>query len=336
MVKEKTSMHFLGGVSVMALLAGLAFFLAGIPFIKHLAISPLIIGIVLGMVYAHSLRVYLPTSWRRGELFCSKRLLRLAIIFYGFRLNYENLMAMGWYGIAVDITIVSSVVILGFFLGKLFKMDRDTALLVSSGSAICGAAAVLGTEPVLKSAPHKTAIAVSTVVIFGTLSMFIYPLAYRLGLLHLSPHAMALYTGATVHEVAHVVGAAHAMNDPFIVHHALIVKMMRVVLLAPFLLILSVFVSSKRCGESSASIFIPWFAIGFLCAIAIHSLGIFSQQSVVWICFADNFALTMAMTALGASMHVKQIKEAGIRPFALAFILYLWLIFVGYWLAKGH
>ena len=92
------------------------------------------------------------------------------------------------------------------------KMDKDLALLTATGSAICGAAAVLGAEPVVKCEAHKTAVAVSTVVIFGTLSMFIYPVMYRAGILDLDPEQMGLYTGATLHEVAHVVGAGNAMG----------------------------------------------------------------------------------------------------------------------------
>lgn len=91
----------------------------------------------------------------------------------------------------------------GVLLGRLLKIDRDTALMTSTGSAICGAAAVLGAEPVVKCEGYKTAIAVSTVVIFGTLSMFLYPLMYRTGMLDaLTDTGVAVYTGSTLHEVA--------------------------------------------------------------------------------------------------------------------------------------
>ena len=85
------------------------------------------------------------------------------------------MVAIGLPAILVDTIIVGGTIGIGMLLGKLLKMDKDLALLTATGSAICGAAAVLGAEPVVKSQPHKTAVAVSTVVIFGTLSMFIYP-----------------------------------------------------------------------------------------------------------------------------------------------------------------
>ena len=84
--------------------------------------------------------------------------------------------AVGLPAVTVDIIIVAGTLLLGLLFSRWIKLDRDTALLTSTGSAICGAAAVLGAEPVVRCESHKTAIAVSTVVVFGTLSMFIYPL----------------------------------------------------------------------------------------------------------------------------------------------------------------
>ena len=150
-------------------------------------------------------------------------------------------------------------------------MDKDLALLTATGSAICGAAAVLGAEPVVKCEAHKTAVAVSTVVIFGTLSMFIYPVMYRAGILDLDPEQMGLYTGATLHEVAHVVGAGNAMGKE-ISDAAIIVKMIRVMMLAPVLVVMSSCCSNRRevrwlTGEmaercpSRGKITIPWLRL---------------------------------------------------------------------------
>ena len=130
------------------------------------------------------------------------------------------------------------------------KLDKDTALMTSTGSAICGRAAVLGAEPVVKCEGHKTAIAVSTVVIFGTVSMFLYPIMYRSGMLDgLSNLGVAIYTGSTLHEVAHVAGAGNAM-DPTdalgIAGPATITKMIRVMMLAPVLVIMSFALAGRK------------------------------------------------------------------------------------------
>ena len=225
-------------------------------------------------------------------------------------------------------------------------MDKDLALLTATGSAICGAAAVLGAEPVVKCEAHKTAVAVSTVVIFGTLSMFIYPVMYRAGILDLDPEQMGLYTGATLHEVAHVVGAGNAMGKE-ISDAAIIVKMIRVMMLAPVLVVMSFMlartavksvVNGGRNGggvaPSCGKITIPWFAFGFLAVIGFNSLDLLPHAVVDGINQVDTFMLTMAMTALGTETSIEKFKKAGAKPFVLAAILYVWLLAGGYLLAK--
>ena len=101
--------------------------------------------------------------------------LAIGIILYGFRLTFQDVTAVGLPAILIDAIIVTVTVCGGVLIGKLLKMDRSIALLTSVGSGICGAAAVLGAESAINTKPYKTAVAVSTVVIFGTLSMFLYP-----------------------------------------------------------------------------------------------------------------------------------------------------------------
>ena len=166
----------LHGIALIALMSLSAFYIAGIPEVKALSLSPLIVGIIIGMIYANTLRCRMPKVWEPGIKFCTKRLLRLGIIFYGFRLTLSDVAAVGLPAVTVDIIIVACTLLLGLLLSRWIKLDRDTALLTSTGSAICGAAAVLGAEPVVRCESHKTAIAVSTVVVCGPLSMFIYPI----------------------------------------------------------------------------------------------------------------------------------------------------------------
>ena len=160
--------HMLHGVLLIALFSCAAFYIGSARVLTALSISPLIIGIVLGMIYANMLRMHLPETWVPGIQFCSKRLLRVGIILYGFRLTFQDIAAVGIAGITVDAIIVTVIVIGGYYLGKLLKMDRETALLTSVGSGICGAAAVLGAEATVRSQPYKTTVAVATVVIFDT------------------------------------------------------------------------------------------------------------------------------------------------------------------------
>ena len=331
MFSEKRG-NVLHGILLIALFSCSAFYIAELDFVKKLSFSPLIVGIILGMLYANSLRNHLPETWVPGIKFCTKQILRAGIVLYGFRLTLTQVMAVGLPAILIDTIIVG---------------DNDTALLTSTGSAICGAAAVLGAEPVVKCEGHKTAIAVSTVVIFGTISMFLYPIMYRIGWLDgLTNTEVAIYTGSTLHEVAHVAGAGNAM-DPTdtlgIAGTATITKMIRVMLLAPVLVIMGFALAGRKKKEADgqtekSKITIPWFAFGFIGIICLNTLlqHLFHVESVKEIPFngvieyIDTFMLTMAMTALGTDTSLDKFKQAGAKPFVLAALLYVWLVGGGY------
>ena len=202
---------------------------------------------------------------------------------------------------------------------------------------------MLATEPVVEAKPHKTVVAVATVVLFGTLSMFAYPLLYRSGLLEaLSPRGVGIYTGATVHEVAHVVGAGAAMG-PEIAATATITKMIRVILLAPTLLALSYLLRRGRRGsgdKGTKKIQVPWFAFYFVGVVLLNSL-LFTlaegsalenlyREVTGLIEKLDTFALTMAMTAIGMDATLAKFRQSGAKAFLLASGLYVWLVFGGY------
>lgn len=341
------------GVLLMALFAFAAFYISDFQWVKDLSLSPLIVGIVLGMIYANSLRNHLPETWTPGIKFCTKQVLRWGIILYGFRLTFQQVLEIGAPAIVIDSIIICGTLLIGILAGKWMKMDYEQTLMVSTGSAICGAAAVLGAEPVVKCQPYKTAIAVSTVVIFGTIAMFLYPSLYRAGVFDLTDQQMAIYTGATLHEVAHVVGAGNAMDPDgtlSIADTATITKMIRVMMLAPVLVVMGIVLSKIRSRKKTpntakkekTTITIPWFAFGFLLVIGINSLcqqyQLFPDEAyknlLAGINSLDNFMLTMAMTALGAETSIDKFKQAGVKPFALAGIIFLWLIFGGYYLCK--
>lgn len=334
-ISEKRS-SMLHGVLLIALFSCAAFYIGDFSFFRELSFSPLIIGIVLGMLYANSLRNRLPEAWVPGILFSSKQLLRLGIILYGFRLTFQHIVEVGLPAICVDAVIVVLTIVGGVWIGKLLKMDKDVALLTSVGSGICGAAAILGAEATIKTQPYKTAVAVSTVVIFGTVSMFLYPLLYRNGMTGLTAEQMGIYTGSTLHEVAHVVGAGNAMGKE-ISDIGIIVKMIRVIMLVPALLVIGYVVARSNgpaTGGSGRKITIPWFALGFLVVIGFNSLDILPAGLISVINYLDTFLLTMAMTALGVETSIEKFRKAGAKPFVLALILYVWLIGGGYLLVK--
>ena len=198
---------------------------------------------------------------------------------------------------------------------------------------------MLGAEPIVRGKAHQTAVAVSTVVIFGTLSMFLYPIMYRMGLSHLlDTQQMGIYTGSTLHEVAHVVGAGNAMG-PEIATDSLIVKMVRVMLLVPVLIAMS-WLLGRGGDKQKSKINVPWFAFIFLLMIGVNSAlkalwggEEWLRQGLKVIEIVSTFMLTLAMTALGSDTSIEKFRQAGAKPFYLAGLLYVWLVIGGFLLA---
>ena len=328
--------HTFNGIFFTCLFALSSYYLADIAWVKAHGFSPLVIAVVLGMIYGSTLRVHLPHEWTPGIQFVAKRLLRVAIVFYGFRLTFQEVFMVGLNGFILDLLIVVLTMLLGTLIGtKLLKLDRDTSILISSGAAICGAAAVLATEGVLKSEPHKAAFAVISVVLFGTLAMFLYPFLPHLGWFGLTDTQYGIYVGATVHEVAQVLVAGSEVSVEA-GNTAVIVKMTRVMLLAPMLIVLGLYIarSAKQKVEHNILATIPWFAVVFIGVVAFNSLHLLPEHLVQGINAADTFLLTLAMAALGIETNFAKVKQVGLKPLYLAALLFLWLIFGGLALLK--
>ncbi|MDF7727199.1 YeiH family putative sulfate export transporter, partial [Enterobacter hormaechei subsp. steigerwaltii] len=225
----------------------------------------------------------------------------------------------------------SSTFLLACFIGqKIFGLDKQTSWLIGAGSSICGAAAVLATEPVVKAEASKVTVAVATVVIFGTLAIFLYPAMYPLVAHWFSPETYGIYIGSTMHEVAQVVAAGHAIN-PEAENAAVIAKMLRVMMLAPFLIFLAARVKqlAPAGGSEKSKITIPWFAILFIVVAVFNSFHLLPKAMVDMLVTLDTVLLAMAMAALGVTTHVSALKKAGAKPLLMALVLFIWLIVGG-------
>jgi uncharacterized integral membrane protein (TIGR00698 family) len=313
------------GIAISALLAGLALWLSSL--LPNFPISPLIWGVLIGLVVGNLLGQSLNIHAQQGLSICTKYILRLGVVLYGFRITVDGLLAVGWMGLGLSLFTTLSTLWLGCYVGqKVFKLDKQTSFLTAIGSAVCGAAAVLAAESVSRAKPHQAAIAVATVVLFGTLAMLLYPVLYHAGVLLLSPWQYGFYTGASIHEVAQVLAAGEAAGSAP-AEIAVIVKMTRVLLLAPILIIAGIYFNRQASdAQVRLPIYIPWFVFGFVVCIGIHSLKLISYEHTAMIQAFDLFLLTMAMTALGLSTSFKALASVGLQPFYLGGALFIWLM----------
>lgn len=299
--------------------------------------SALTVAIVLGMVVGNSFYGSIAVASDAGVIFSKQKLLRAGVVLYGLRLTLQDIGHVGIAGAIIDAMVLCSTFGIACFLGiKVFKMDRETAMLVGAGSAICGAAAVMATEPVLKARAEKVTVAVSTVVVFGTLAIFVYPLLntlnQHLGFAPYGSNEFGIYIGSTVHEVAQVVAAARSVGGEA-ANSAVIAKMVRVMMLALFLIALSAWLARddrRKAGVAGqvtkSKITIPWFAFMFVGVVLINSVVLLPRSFVDFALEFDTLLLAMAMGALGLTTCVSSIRKAGVKPLMLAAILFLWLI----------
>lgn len=338
--------RWLPGLLLIGAMAAAALWLAGQPFFARHGLGMLTLAIVLGLLLGNTVYPRLDQACGPGVGLAKQQLLRAGIVLYGLRLTFQDIAVIGWGGVAVDALVLASTFGLASWLGqRVLGLDRRTTLLVGAGSSICGAAAVLATAPVVKGRAQDVAVAVATVVVFGTLGMFLYPALYHWNAswdwIDMNAQQYGLYVGATVHEVAQVVAAGAAIG-PEAAATAVIAKMTRVMMLAPFLLVLSFFLARARHGAAagqkdaggSRAITIPWFALGFVAMAGVNSLDMLPDAVVRAGVRLDDLLLAMAMAALGLTTHVRAVRAAGLRPLLLAAALFAWLLGAGLLLSR--
>ena len=164
---QRTLWHFVPGLALSAVVTGVALWGGSIPAVAGAGFSALTLAILLGMVVGNTVYPHIWKSCDGGVIFAKQHLLRLGIILYGFRLTFSQIADVGVSGIAIDVLTLTSTFLLACFIGqKVFGLDKQTSWLIGAGSSICGAAAVLATEPVVKAESSKVTVAVATVVNF--------------------------------------------------------------------------------------------------------------------------------------------------------------------------
>ncbi|MFD1710954.1 YeiH family protein [Ottowia flava] len=324
------------GLALAGALAAVAIWLSRYPWFQSHGLSALTLAIVLGMVVGNTVYPRIAAQAHTGVGFAKSTLLRAGIVLYGLRLTFTDIAQVGWPGVLIDVLMLGSTFVGAYWVGtRLFKMDRQTVLLIGAGSSVCGAAAVLATEPVVKARAEQVAVAVATVVVFGTLAMFLWPTLYALatqsGWLQMDAHQYGIFVGSTVHEVAQVV-VAGASEGEAAANAAVIAKMVRVMMLAPLLIALSWWLAAPSAGAGSTTsgepsrVVIPWFAVGFIAVTAFNTIVPLPAHWIVVGRWVDDALLATAMASLGLTTHLQLIRKAGAKPLLLAAMLFGWLL----------
>lgn len=306
---------FIPGILFTLIIALLGFSLAKLPIFEF--IGPLATAIILAFVYRQIFGY--PYKISSGIQFSSKILLRAAIILYGLKLNIDVVFAEGLTLLTQSVIVIVFSIGGAYIFAKIVNADMKISMLVGVGTGVCGAAAIAAVAPILKSKDEDTAISIGIIALLGT----VFSIGYIIigPYLPLSTLEYGAWAGLSLHELAHVALAAEpAGTDALAI--ALLAKLSRVFLLAPLCFVLIFFLRRRERGEGINKIPFPYFLIGFVFMSVLNSyvLGkhIFVAPEVMeGISILTSILLTMAMTALGLNINLKDTIRRASRPFMI-------------------
>ncbi|MCG6194512.1 putative sulfate exporter family transporter [Leptospira sp. FAT2] len=297
-------------------------------------LSPLFVGMIGGIIVANCFGI--KDSLLPGIGFASRGLLRFSVVLLGFRITLQELVGIGPLGYFTLTAIVIATFIFTYWISeKGFGLKPSVSFLIAAGCSICGASAISATANVVKSESHETAVAVGTVTILGMSFLLLEPILFQSGLLvGLDSDSFGFFVGTTIHEVAQAVAAGFALNENS-GKIATIVKMGRVVLLAPLLLGLGLLFRLRKANGSDSDkgerkVNVPGFVWGFLATIVIHSLIPISNEVGTHIRSINDLFMLIALTAIGLDTKVLHLKKLGWKPVAAAGLASLFLLILGW------
>lgn len=289
------------------------------------SVSPLVAGVVLGAVIANTVPV--PEQLSSGITFCARSVLRAGIVLLGLRLSLGDLAGLGVDGLVVVAGVVTITFLGTQWLARRLGIGRDLGLLVATGYSICGASAIAAMDGVVGADEEETAYAITLVTLCGTLSIAVLPLIA--GAIDLTGAAFGTWVGGAVHDVGQVVATASQDGDRAL-EAATVVKLTRVVLLAPLVAIVALRrrSSAPEIGpEASHPPLLPLFVIGFLGAIVVRSTGVFDDRTLGWAGDLEKLLLTVALVGLGFGVRIAKMRRLGGRPLGLGMIA--WVLVAG-------
>ncbi|WP_249316812.1 putative sulfate exporter family transporter [Bacillus sp. FJAT-50079] len=302
------------GVAFTFFIAFLGLLLAKIPGFSH--VGQLACAIIVAVAYRQFFGY--PEALRSGITFSTKKLLRLAIILYGLRLNMAIVFQDGLGLLVRDAFVIAFAILATIWLAKLLKADKMISLLAGVGTGVCGAAAIAAIAPIVKAKDEDTAIGVGLIALMGTIFAIIYTILRPI--LPLLPTEYGIWSGISLHELAHVaIAAAPAGEDALAI--GLLAKLGRVFLLVPlcFIFIYIMKRKNKDSGQSENKVDFPWFLLGFIILSVLgsyvfgHSIPI-SDNVMSGVYTSTTWLLTAAMVGLGLNVSLQDLRTRAMKP----------------------
>ena len=251
-------------------------------------------------------------------------LLQISVVGLGFGMNMNSALKAGKEGFVFTIISIFSVLILGFVLTKIFKIDSIIAYLISAGTAICGGSAIAAIAPIVKAKPNQISIALGVVFTLNSVALLVFPAIGNW--LHMSQHDFGLWCAIAIHDTSSVVGAANKYGAEAL-QVATTVKLARALWIIPLSLITAVLFKNNE-----SKIKIPWFIGYFILAICLNTYFPLAQKLSPFIVNISKAGLTLTLFFIGAGLSLKIIQNIGLKPLVMAVGLWLFISFGALWM----
>ncbi|RPF41727.1 putative integral membrane protein (TIGR00698 family) [Streptomyces sp. Ag109_G2-6] len=287
-------------------------------------------SVVLGIAVAHvpGVRTVVRGPARPGLSLAGRRLMRIGIVLLGLGLGLDQVLRLGWATVAMVTAVVAATFFGTIWLGRRLGLPGDQPLLIATGYSICGASAIGAVSEVSGSDEEDVASSVALVTLCGTLAIAVLPLLQ--GPLGLSDLSFGRWVGASVHDVGQVVATAQTAG-PGALGEAVLVKLMRVALLAPLVAAVAFSMRARRRGVRTSSgkrpAPVPLFVLGFLAAAGLRATGLLPHTALDWAHTAQEALLAAALFGLGSAVHLPTLARTGGRAALLG--LGAWVVVAG-------
>lgn len=289
---------------------------------EHYTAPVMLYALLLGMTV--NFLTEAPRS-KPGIDFASTTLLRIGVALLGLRIGWEQVMALGWVPVVMVVGIVTLTIGASVLLARAMGFNPLFGLLSGGATAICGASAALALAATLPAHEKKEQATLFTVIgvsVLSTLAMIAYPLVARWT--GLNDHQAGMFIGATIHDVAQVVGAGYAIS-PDAGDTATIVKLLRVAMLLPVILVAGQVTRSQAAPDAQRPPLLPWFVIAFVVLMIVNSVNILPRPVIAAGDLVSRGCLITAIAAIGIKTRLGEIARLGIKPVLLMFAETLFL-----------
>lgn len=269
------------------------------------------IALLAGLIFASSFKNPCPKFNKKT----SKYLLQVAVVCLGFNMNLHESLKSGSEGMMFSVVSVIGVMVLGILIGYWFHINRKTAYLISSGTAICGGSAIAAVGPVLKADENEMAVSLGVIFILNAVALFIFPPIGHM--LDMSQQQFGTWAAIAIHDTSSVVGAGEQYGETAL-QMATLIKLTRALWIIPLALV-TMFIFREKGSKIS----IPWFIFIFILAMVVNTyvaLPGWFVDTMVWIA---RRGMVVTLFMIGASLSVATVRQVGVKPLLLAILLWI-------------